>query len=84
MLGELALLAEADCAAVFCGSLRAAFMLEADWAVDCEEAADMGVSRMESRISLLISCSAESSPFSEMVSCSLLPTARLPVITQFF
>jgi hypothetical protein len=59
-------------------------MPDADWAIDCEEAADMGVSRMESRISLLISWSAESSPFSEMVSCSLLPTARFPMITQFF
>ena len=55
ILDELALLAEADCAAVFRGSLRAAFMAEADWAIDCEEAADMGVSRIESRISLLIS-----------------------------
>jgi hypothetical protein len=84
--GDWALLAEAACEAAFWGLLRAAFMPAADWAEACEEeAAAMGVSRMESRISLLISCTAESSPLSEMVSCcSLRPALRLPSMTQFF
>ncbi len=54
--GVCALLAAADCDAPFCGVLRAAFRPEADWAAACEEeAAAIGVSRMESRISSLIS-----------------------------
>ncbi len=90
-LGELAAAAllgaaEADWAEADCGSLRVAFMLEAACDADCdEEAAAMGVSRMESRISLLISCTAESSPLREMVNCcSLRPALRLPSMNQFF
>ena len=48
-------MAEADSDAVFCGLLLAAFMAEGACVTDCEEAAvDMGVSRIESRISLRI------------------------------
>jgi len=86
-LGDWALLAEAACEVAFWGLLRAAFMPAADWAEEAceEEAAAMGVSRMESRISLLISCTAESSPLREMViCCSLRPALRLPSMTQFF
>ena len=53
-----AALPEADCeaAAAFCGSLRWAFMLDTDWAMDeVEAAAAIGVSKMLFRISLLIS-----------------------------
>ena len=86
-LGDWALLAEAACEVAFWGLLRAAFMPAADWAEEAceEEAAAMGVSRMESRISLLISCTAESSPLREMViCCSLRPALRLPSMNQFF
>jgi hypothetical protein len=79
-------LAEADCDAALSGLLRAAFILAEDWAAACEaDAAAIGVSRMESRISLLISCTAESSPLREMVNCcSLRPALRLPSMSQFF
>ena len=84
--GDWAPLAAADCDDALSGLLRAAFKLEADWAAACEaDAAAIGVSRMESRISSLISCTAESSPFREMVSCcSLRPALRLPSMSQFF
>ena len=86
-LGALALaaVAVADCAAASCGVLRSAFAPDADCAAGCAEAAAMGVSRMESRISSLISCTAESSPLREMVNCcSLRPALRLPSMNQFF
>ena len=84
--GDLAPLAEADCDEALSGLLRAAFILEADWAAACEaDAAAIGVSRMELRISSLISCTAESSPLREMVNCSSLrPALRLPSMNQFF
>jgi len=84
--GDWAPLAEEDCDDALSGLLRAAFILEADWAAACEaDAAAIGVSRMESRISSLISCTAESSPLREMVNCSSLrPALRLPSMNQFF
>jgi hypothetical protein len=84
-LGDWALLA-ADWEAAFWGLLRAAFMLASDWAEAWEEdAAAMGVSRMESRISSLISCTAASSPLREMVNCcSLRPASRLAMTSHFF
>ena len=84
--GDWAPLAEADCDDALSGLLRAAFILEADWAAACEaDAAAIGVSRMESRISSLISCTAESSPLREMVNCcSLRPALRLPSMNQLF
>ena len=79
-------LAEADCDEAFWGLLRTAFMPEAAWPEAwAEEAAAIGVSRMESRISSLISCTAESSPLREMVNCcSLRPAFCLPSMNQFF
>ena len=79
-------LAEEDCEDALSGLLRAAFILAEDCAAACEaEAEAIGVSRMESRISSLISCTAESSPLREMVSCcSLRPALRLPSMNQFF
>jgi hypothetical protein len=50
-LGVLILAAEADCSAAFCGLLRSALFPDNDCAADCAEAAAMGVSRMEERIS---------------------------------
>jgi hypothetical protein len=84
-LGALALAAVADCAAASCGVLRSAFAPDADCAAGCAEAAAMGVSRMDARISWLICCTADSSPFSARVSTLWLPPVRLvPVMTQFF
>lgn len=79
-------LAEADCEDALLGLLRAAFILAEDWAAACEaEAEAIGVSRMESRISSLISWTAESSPLREMVNCcSLRPALRLPSMNQSF
>jgi len=85
VLGVLALAAEADCSAASCGLLRSTFFPDNDCAADCAEAAAMGVSRMEERISWLICCTADSSPFSASVSTFWLPPVRLvPVMTQFF
>tara|TARA_Y100001934_G_scaffold278678_1_gene380480 strand:- start:1217 stop:1774 length:558 start_codon:yes stop_codon:yes gene_type:complete len=85
-LGELAPAAAADWASVFCGVLRAAALApELDWAADWDEAAAMGVSRMEDRISWLICCTAEASPSSASVSTLRVPPVRLvPMMVQFF
>ena len=50
-LGVLALVAEADCSALFCGLLRSALIPDEDCAADCAEAAAIGVSKIEERIS---------------------------------
>ena len=84
-LGVLSLAAKADCSAAFCGLLRSALSPDNDCAADCAEAAAMGVSRIEERISWLICCTADSPPFSASVSTFWLPPVRLvPVMTQFF
>ena len=51
---------------------------------ELEAAAAMGVSRMLLRISLLISCTADSSPSSEMVICCSPGCSRVLTTTQFF
>lgn len=50
-LGVLALAAKAECSAACCGLLRSALFPDIDCAADCAEAAAIGVSRMEERIS---------------------------------
>ena len=84
-LGVLALVAEADCSALFCGLLRSALIPDEDCATDCAEAGAIGVSKIDERISWLICCTADSSPLNASVSAFWRPSVRfVPVMTQFF